>query len=167
MRWSETPQGRLATAASNLSSEGSHLEALELLEGALNIKRDPLVLVHYGSVLRALRRYDEAEQALLAALEIDEDLSHGWNQLGMLLQFREEFEKAALCYERSVKISPNVDILTVLANVQLAFDPEKSLENAERALSIDPDWAEARTILDAAEREIHRRSSEDLPGNNT
>ena len=45
---------------------------------------------------------------------------------------------SVLCYEQSERISPNASILARLANVLLVVNPEKSLENAEPALSMEP-----------------------------
>ena len=157
MKWRETPQGRLATDAGDLSSKGNHAEALALLERALEYKRrDPMVLVYRGRVLSALGRHEEAEQSLRDALGVDGNFSHAWSELGMLMESKGSFEKAAFCYEQSVKISPSAEVLTMLANMQLAFDPQKSVYNAERALSIDPEWAEARTVRDSAKSEIRK-----------
>jgi tetratricopeptide (TPR) repeat protein len=160
MKWSETPQGKLARTASDRSDQGKHSEALELLDRALEIKHDdPVVLTHYGAVLRKLQRLDEAEKPLRAALRIDQELTPAWDHLGMVYQEREEFEKAAYCYEQSARITPRAAVLTMLANVQLTFDPHKSLENAREALSLDPQWDEAQKILDSARREIRRLGS--------
>ena len=161
MKWRETVQGQLATEADELSSAGNHVGALALLEQALAFNtKDPVVLVYRGRELHSLERYDEAEQSLRDALAIDDNLTHAWNELGMLMESKEAFEEAAFCFEQSAKLSPNVDVLTMLANMQLAFDPQKSVENAKRALSFDPDWDEAQTILKSAKRQIRERGEE-------
>lgn len=153
--WRETPHGLLATRASALSDQGKHADALELLAQAIELRpEDPLVLTYQGRILGALGRYDEAEQVLRQAIGIDPKLPFAWNELGMLMESREEFDKAAFCYRQSADLSPCVEIWTMLANMLLAFDPQESLEIAERALSIDPDWDEAQDIRDAALREI-------------
>jgi tetratricopeptide (TPR) repeat protein len=157
MKWRWTPQGQLATEAADLSSKGNHSEALALLERALEFNRmDKMVLVYHGRVLTALRRYDEAEHSLRAALGVDGTFSHAWNQLGMLNEDQGKFEKAAFCYEQSVKSAPTVEILTMLANVQSAFDPQKAADNADRALSIDPNWDEAQAVRDNARAQLKR-----------
>jgi tetratricopeptide (TPR) repeat protein len=157
MKWRATPQGQLATDAAELSAKGNHSEALALLERALEFNRmDKAVLVYHGRELAALGRYDEAEHSLRSALSVDETFSHAWNEFGMLMELKGEFEKAAFCYEQSAKIAPSVEILTVLANVQLVFDPQKAADNAERALAIDPEWTEAQVIRNSARMQIQR-----------
>lgn len=161
MKWRDTRQGKLATDASEFSSKGNHAKALLLIEEALALSpKDPMVLVYQGRVLLALGRHDDAEQSLRAALGIDGNLPYAWNELGMLMQSRGAFEKAAFCYEQSAGISLSVEVLTMLANVQLAFDPEKAIETAERALSVDSEWTEAQAVRNAAKNEIRRRSEE-------
>jgi tetratricopeptide (TPR) repeat protein len=161
MRWRETAQGRLATEADELSSAGSHADALALIERALEFEpRDPMILAYRGRELHALERFDEAERSLRDALGIDRGLTHAWNELGMLMRSRGFFEKAAFCFEQSAEVSPDVYVLTILANMQLAFDPQKSVENAESALAIDPDWDEAQTILESAKRKLRRRGED-------
>lgn len=159
MRWRDTPQGRLATEANELSAKGDPAGALDLLDRALEIRpRDPIVLVYRGRVLIASGRHDEAEQSLRTALGIDGNLSHAWNELGMLMESRGKFEKAAHCYEESARMAPCAEILTMLASMQLAFDPQKAIESAKRTLSLDSDWSEAQTVLDAAEKETRRQA---------
>jgi tetratricopeptide (TPR) repeat protein len=162
MTWRATPQGQLATDADELSARGNHSEALALLERALEFNRmDKAVLVYYGRELAALGRYDEAEHSLRSALSVDETFSLAWNELGMLMQLKGAFdkgafEKAAFCYEQSARIAPSVEILTVLANVQLVFAPQKAADNAERALAIDSEWTEAQVIRNSARIQIQR-----------
>ena len=72
----------------------------------------------------------------------------------MLKQSEGLFERAAFCFGRSAEIAPSAEILTMLANVQLAFDPRQALENSERALSFEADWEEARVVQNAALRQI-------------
>ncbi len=160
MKWRETAHGRLCVEAVELSSDGMHAEALDLLERALEIKpSDPKALVYRGSVFHALGRYHEAEQSLRDALEIDRSITHAWNELGMVMESIGLFERAASCFEQSAKISPNTSVLTMLASMQLAFDPQKSVHNAERALSIDPTWDEAQAVRDAAKRTMSEGES--------
>ena len=165
VKWRETKRGRLATAAGELSDRGEPARALVLLEQALALKPgDPVLLTYQGRVLRALGRGGEAERVLRGAIDVDEGLVHAWNELGMLMEEREEFEEAASCFEQSAKRAPNRDVLTMLANMQLAFDPRSSVENAERALALDPEWEEARRVLASAKRELRRLRSEGPSG---
>lgn len=151
MKWRETRRGQLATEASKLSSKGNHSDALNLLERALELKpKDPLVLVYRGRVLHALARYGEAEKSFRDALNIDGNLCYAWNELGLLFEDRGFFEKAADCLTRSVQLRPDFNSYTVLAKVELMFDVDAALSDAEKALELNPGWDEAIQVRDAA-----------------
>ena len=64
------------------------------------------------------------------------------------------------CFQQSVQLRPEHNAYTLLANMQLAFDAEASAANAERALQLKPDWAEAVRVKEAAE-EMLRESGSD------
>ncbi|MEM8884223.1 MAG: tetratricopeptide repeat protein [Planctomycetota bacterium] len=155
MSWRESPAGRLTVRADDLYDEGRHDEALDLIEQALRLRPRSVALeTRRGRELHALGRYAEAEQVVRAALRINDRFVHAWNQLGMQYMDQGYFEKAAFCFQQSADIAPNESVLTGLANCQLVFDPAAALENAERALAIDPTWEEAERVRDSARRRL-------------
>ena len=114
-----------------------------------------------GSELHDLGKLDEAERILHQALDLDSRFHLAWAQLGLVMGAREEFEKAAYCFEQAASISLDKSVYTMLANMQLAFDPWSAATNARQALSFDPGWEEASRVLATAQKEIARRQVEE------
>lgn len=174
MKWHETEHGRLCIQSYVLAEDGDLEGSLALVEKALALRPDhPFVLTYYSRVLRSLSRFDEAEAAVRAASERHEEfrvsapaiMSKVWGEYGTLHEERGAYVKAAYCYELSAKLRPRASMFTILASVQLTFDPQSALHNAQRALGMDPDWDEAQVILAAAKRllsEDEEQSPSDL-----
>jgi len=105
-----------------------------------------------GSFLREMGRLDEAEAVLRKAIELDERNFLAWTELGQAYESKGLFEKAAFCLERSVELEPDFNTYTLLANVQLAFDAEAAIRNANKALELNSEWDEAETVKRKAQR---------------
>lgn len=162
MKWSQTEQGQLTLRARELLFDDRNAEgAVELLDKALELEPDNHhILTYQGVALHELGRFEEADRSLRKAVGINSDDMHAWNALGMLNEDQEFFERAAFCYEQSVRISVSVENLTVLANVQLVFDPHSSARNAELAMALEGDHEETRVILESAHRELRKQTEE-------
>lgn len=132
------------------------------LEGALSIMEkaivadpsNPVLIIYKGQLLLDLSREEDAEKEFKRALKLDPKNPYAWGHLGLLMQSREEFERAAFCFQRVVEEIPDHNTLTILANVQLAFDPESALLNAEKALQCNPEWEEAKEVLRTAKKHL-------------
>ena len=160
MKWRDSDRGRLATEASDLSSNGHHDLALSLLEQALQINPlDPLVLVYHGRVLHALGRDSDSERSFRKAISIKCDLSFAWSEFGMMLIDCKRLTEAAECLKQSAAIRPDCSTYTLLASIKLAFDADGALRDATSALELDPTWDEAIHLQALAERAISKRNT--------
>jgi tetratricopeptide (TPR) repeat protein len=85
------------------------LEIQRMAPGVMPVEDEATTLIHLGSVRRALRQFDESEQAYLRAVEIlrprtgpnDHAMANVWNNLGALYAERGMPERAAFYLEQS------------------------------------------------------------------
>jgi tetratricopeptide (TPR) repeat protein len=93
-------------------------------------------------------------ETLNTAVRLDERSNLAWAELAQAYEMQERYEKAAFCYEQAAEIKPNVSYYTMLANVQLTFDPESAVQNADKALEIEPGSEEATGVRNRAQELI-------------
>ena len=137
----------------NMKKDGDLDGALQEIERVLQLRpENTLLWTNKGAFLRDMDRLDEAEQALVRALEQDKRNFFAWTELSQVYESKELFEKAAFCLEQSVEIKPNFTTYTMLANVQLAFNSESALRNANKALKLNPKWEEAERVKRRAQQ---------------
>ena len=156
------------------TSEGKYTEAIEAFRKATQL--DHLFAKAYegmGKAYRALGQNEQAEKYLQKAvdiymdkenvedaesilndiLEISKDSVNVFNSLGVLYRKKGDFKKALKNYEKALRVHPEETF--ILYNVGRLFldmkDPGKAVEYFEKAVSIDPDFKEARQVLDAIE----------------
>ncbi len=137
----------------NLAEQGDYARAVRLVDRALKLRptwSKPWVVK--GHFLREAKRFDESEAVLRKALGIKCADHYAWTELGLLFRDRELFQKAAFCFRRSLEIRPDFNVYTLLANVELTFDPASAVANAEKALKLKPGWHEAIRIRDSGKR---------------
>jgi len=153
-----TTAKELADRSRVAADSGDYVTALLLIDRA--IKEDPYHIrypVTKGSFLRVLRRFDESEELLRQSISTFSVNYVAWTELGLLQRDTNGFEAAAFCYEQSIRQREDFNVYTLLANVQLAFDPRCALLNAEHAIKLNPDWDEAIAIRDRARSLIENR----------
>lgn len=96
---------------------------------------------------------EDAESILNDILEISKDSSNVFNSLGVLFRKKGDFNKALKNYEKALRIHPEETY--ILYNVGRLYldmkDPAKATEFFEKAVLIDPDFKEAKQVLDAIE----------------
>ncbi|GAB6095159.1 hypothetical protein JCM14469_14110 [Desulfatiferula olefinivorans] len=156
------------------TSEGKYPEAIEAFRKAVQL--DHLFAKAYegmGRAYHALGQSDQAEKYLQKAadiymdkenvedaeailndiLEISKDSANVFNSLGVLYRKRGDFKNALKNYEKALRIHPEETfILYNVGRLHLDLkDPGKAAEFFEKALIIDPDFIEARQVLDAIE----------------
>lgn len=68
-------------------------------------------------------------------------------------------ELAAKNFKNALKLHPDFNLYTIIASVELAFDPDLALVHATKALEIEPNWEEARNILNMAKKLIAEKNS--------
>ncbi|MDA8402883.1 MAG: tetratricopeptide repeat protein [Desulfobacteraceae bacterium] len=96
---------------------------------------------------------EDAESILNEILEISKDSVNVFNSLGVLYRKKGDFKNALKNYEKALKVHPEETY--ILYNMGRLFldmkDPAKASEFFEKAVIIDPDFKEARQVLDAIE----------------
>jgi len=89
-----------------LFKQGRPAEALDHLQHAVSMQPGyALALDNLGATLAVLGRHDEAEQAIRAALAINERIASAHNSLGTLLMRRHD-DAALACIDRALGIDP-------------------------------------------------------------
>ncbi|MFA6009718.1 MAG: tetratricopeptide repeat protein [Desulfobacteraceae bacterium] len=119
---------------------GQHAMAEKFLQKAVDIYMDK-------------ENVEDAESVLNEILEISKDSANVFNSLGVLYRKKGDFKKALKNYEKALRIHPEETF--ILYNVGRLFldlkDPGKAVEYFEKALIVDPDFKEAKQVLDAIE----------------
>jgi tetratricopeptide (TPR) repeat protein len=116
--------------------------------------------VTLGHFLRVAERFEESERAIRQAIQIKASDQYAWTEFGLLFRDRGSYERSAFCFRESARICPDYNVYTLLAHVELTFDPQAALRDAERALILKPMWEEALRVRDAAQRAITRKGDE-------
>jgi tetratricopeptide (TPR) repeat protein len=141
-------------AAWKAFDEGHLDEALANLDSAISLADVPEVqsTYHavYGGFLYRKGFYDRATLACTKAVNILHRNVMAWNYLGLSYLEMGEYKKAAFAFARSVTVRQDFNVYTLLAKCQLHFDAEAAVRSAESALSLSPDWDEARRTRDLA-----------------
>ena len=101
-----------------------------------------------------------AHQAAGASYNHAHGLQPQWtfplSALGGMAYDRNLFGEAKRCYEAVIKIEPQVNALTLLANIYLNEDPELAWMHASHALTLDPTWEEAIALRDEALEKVRK-----------
>jgi tetratricopeptide (TPR) repeat protein len=102
----------LIGVAGILLDSGSAAPAITLLEKASS--RDPDVLNALAVAYTGAARYQDAEQTLRRALEVDDESPATWLNLGITLEAQSKLPGAAQAYERALALEPNFERARVL-----------------------------------------------------
>lgn len=96
-------------------------------------------------------KVEEAEFILNDILELSTDSVNIFNSLGVLYRKKGDYEASLRQYKKALKIHP--EEIYILYNVGRVYidmkEPESAVEYFERALNVDPDFTEAKEVLDA------------------
>ncbi len=114
--------------------------------------------MYRGRILHALGGDKEAERSFREAIDLKSDFSYAWSEIGLLLKDCERFVESAECLRQSALLRPDCSTYTVIARVELEFDPDASLRDATKALELNPDWDEAIQIQNTAKQMVDRRN---------
>ncbi|KPP80073.1 hypothetical protein Z043_100306 [Scleropages formosus] len=98
------------------SKRGSHQEALEALEKALEQNpEDPGVRaeLHFskGNQLREMNMLDSAFESYKKAVELNPDQSQAWMNMGGIQHIKGDYSLARLYYQRALRLSPGSKLL--------------------------------------------------------
>ncbi len=138
--------------SSELADEGLEGDAEELLLQALNeanrvVEKDPTSAEAYAylaEILFDLDNYEQADEALEIALELDPDSLDVLRVAGYLLEFRGYRQQAIEHYQKAIQLYPNLAMLHLsLGRTYLAAaDFKTGIDSLKAAIELDPDNAE-------------------------
>ena len=129
-------------------------EALDFWRAAIQRESDPVVLCQFGSLATRLKKWSEAERALLRAMNLAPELPYACILLGNLYFDQDMLEEARDHFQKSLTIEKSAPTLTQLGVVQLELDfTEEARANLQEAIKIDPDYEEAYYNLGLTYRE--------------
>lgn len=163
--WRKRPEGagvvkvaRLASfrLATDYMGRGKTDEAIRWCERAAEYEpRDWRPFYYKGQACVKARRYDEAERALLAALERREEPKVLW-ALANLYFMREDYTRAIPVYQKVMEAGEKTPLL--LVNLGTAFwktgENREALDALEGALELNPGDETVQKIVDKLRREL-------------
>ncbi|MDH5784072.1 MAG: tetratricopeptide repeat protein [Chromatiales bacterium] len=129
----------------------SYQQAIDDYEAALALQQGnyPEALLNRGLVLRAQKRYPEAEQSYRKAIAQRSDYPTAWYNLGLLQMRQKEHEEALNSFSRAVELSP--DYSQAWYNIGVLQgrleNSQKAIEAYEEALRQRPKYNSARLNL--------------------
>ena len=137
-------------------AEKNPKEAKSLLLKAIQL--DPANLQSHfqlGSVYMKLKDYPQAIEMFRKVGELDPNFSAAFFNLGYLYAIKKDYSKSEEMYDRVVKLAPSYldEALFNLGIVQEKQGKKKqSIENLERALSVNPNNEMAKKLLEKLKR---------------
>lgn len=145
---------RLFREASLLRKKGHLNAAISLMEDVASLSEElppsasSLYLAVLGEFYEEAGRSDDGVECANRALEIHPKNFHAMNLLGKIRSAEGYYEEAAKYYRKSVALKPDYAVYTLLSAVEYEFDLARAAEHAQEALRLNPDWREARVVLD-------------------
>lgn len=134
----------LLEKAELLESQGSLLEAMQVLLCALKLREDSSILLSLGSLAIDLERWTEAEEFLLSALKLDSNAPEVFAYLGLLYRAQGRLEAALKSFSTAARKEPSAAIFTLLGAAQGELDlTSEAKDSYRKAISIDPAHEEA------------------------
>ncbi len=137
----EQGQDMRVELAATYIAKGARKAAIPLLRRALAERpNEPRIRVLYGTVLRDLGLYVQAEQQFKLALRHGPELAPAHASLGILYDLRQEPERAHEYHRRAVDIAPSHAAYrnNLGFSLYLAGDTRGAVRQLERALALDP-----------------------------
>jgi tetratricopeptide (TPR) repeat protein len=147
--WAGDPLDGLSDRLADKTPE----EQIDLLRGLLaDGTQDARIHFFMGNAWFAAAKYDSAVAQYQLAVDLQEDYSKAWVNMGIAYDTANNRRAARDAYLRAVEINPE----DVLAYCHLGFsyhstgEREKAMDCYQKALGVDPDSAQARYNLGLA-----------------
>ncbi|MFH1057119.1 MAG: tetratricopeptide repeat protein [Pseudomonadota bacterium] len=132
-------------------------EALGLFDKAVSASGlDPGMPAKVGDALMGAGFLEESEQYFQRALELDPELAHVYNRLGIAYRRQQKFEMALTLYGKALYFHPKDEHL-LYNKARCYWDMDQYKRAAEilaKALEINPEFKEAQQLMDAS---LHRQ----------
>lgn len=133
-------------AAYQAYSNGRHAEVEAICRQILQVLPDHFDTLHlFGVFLSDVKRPEEAEPVLRAAVAASPRSANAYCDLGTVLFELKRYEDARTIQEKGVALNPNFPMaLTNLGNTQMHLGlPREAIELHDRAIKLKPDYADA------------------------
>ncbi len=89
-------------------NSGNFKKAIEYYDNALKMKPNyDLAWIMKGSVLKSMKRMEEAAECFKKALEVNPDSEESWYNLGAIYYELQRYEDEIQCYDQALKINKN------------------------------------------------------------
>ncbi|MFH1057631.1 MAG: tetratricopeptide repeat protein [Pseudomonadota bacterium] len=136
--------------AQALMSSGQNQEASQVLKTVMKVAKGQYADVarRVGEAMMTIGLAGEAEAAFRQALEANPQDIHLFNRLGIAFRKQGKFKEAVENYHRALSIAPENEVLYYnLARAHLdASDRDAALRSLSKALTLKPDFEEAREL---------------------
>lgn len=154
MNYERLTINELTEKAEQLEDEGKLEDALEFWRAAIQRESDPVVLCQFGSLARRLKKWSEAESALMIAMNAAPELPYPFSLLGSLYFDQDMLEEAREYFQRSLTIERSAPTLTQLGVLHLELGlTDEGRTSLNEAIAIDPNCEEAHYNLGLTYRE--------------
>lgn len=119
-----------------------------------NVENDPVYLSNLGRALYEQKKYDEALEAYLKALEIDATRPGRFVSTAEVYKQLDNKEKAAEMYKKAIEMDPrNIDYLLAFANFLIEDDKlEHAKEQIQAVLEKEPENETAKEMMKEIEK---------------
>ncbi len=147
----------LLAAAYQAYSNGRHAEVEAICRQILQVLPDHFDTLHlFGVFLSDIKRPEEAEQVLRAAVAASPRSANAYCDLGTVLFELKRYEDARTIQEKGVALNPNFPMaLSNLGNTLMHLGrPREAIELHDRAIRLKPDYADAYCNRGMAELRI-------------
>lgn len=132
-------------------------EALGLFDQAVSAAgADPGIPAKVGDALMGAGFLEESEQYYQRALELDPELAHVYNRLGIAYRRQQKFDMALTLYDKALHFHPKDEHL-LYNKARCYWDMDQYKRAAEilaKALELNPDFKDAQLLMDAS---LHRQ----------
>ena len=147
---SKPSKEEIINQAFKFHSQGKIQEAAKLYQYFINQGfNDYRVFSNYGSILKSLKKLQEAELSTRKAIKIKPDFAEANYNLGNILKDLDKLQEAEISYRKAIEINP--DFADAYFNLGNLLKELGKLEEAElsyrKAIKINPNLAEAHSNL--------------------
>ncbi len=119
--WSNRAQAAFVHGNSLMRLDRPYEAVTQYRKAATMDSSYPELNLNLGAALLGIGDTTEAKSAFQRELESDPDNGKAWNNLGVIAESREDYERAKQCYLAAIQVSDNLDAEFNLARIYMKF----------------------------------------------